>query len=53
MSQRVVSSPFGDRAITALLEDPVIILPEEVIKQRKSESMCLTSTDPNCLQAYN
>lgn len=35
MSQRVISSPFLDKAITALFEDPVIALPEEVIKQEK------------------
>lgn len=31
----------------ALLEDPVIAFPEELIKQGKSESMGLPSTDPD------
>lgn len=34
-SQRVISSAFLDKAITALFEDPVIALPEEVTKQEK------------------
>lgn len=53
MSQRVVSSSFEVKAVTALLEDPIIILPKEVIKQGKSESLCLISTDLDALQAYN
>lgn len=36
MSQRVTSSPFLDKAVTALFEDLIIALPEEVIKQEKS-----------------
>jgi len=31
-----VSSPSGDKSVTALLEDSVMVLPEEVIKQGKS-----------------
>lgn len=33
MSQRVVSSPFLDKAVIALVEDPVMDLLEEVVWQ--------------------
>lgn len=52
-SKRVITFSFLNGASTALFEDSVIAFPKEVIKQEKSESMCLISTDPDCLQAYN
>lgn len=53
MSEKINTFSFLNGASTALFEDSVIALPKEVIKLEKSESMCLISTDPDCLQAYN
>lgn len=53
MSERVITFSFLNGVSTALFEDFVIAFPKEVIKQEKSESMCLISTDPDGLQAYN
>lgn len=52
MSQRVIS-PLWRSLQLLCLKCLLRALPEEVIKPGKFESVCLTSTDPDSLQAYN